>query len=54
LKFIFGVDKFKINKREYAEPATQEPIISIGKLFTKIIFEIIEVLKNDPRRRKTG
>ncbi|MDD5012682.1 MAG: hypothetical protein PHQ66_03515 [Candidatus Nanoarchaeia archaeon] len=53
-KFIFGVDRFKISKRKYAEPATQAPIISIGMLFTKIIFEIIDVLKKDLRRRKTG
>ncbi|MCL5018460.1 MAG: hypothetical protein M1416_01685 [Candidatus Pacearchaeota archaeon] len=39
---IFGIDKFKINKRTYAEPATQEFIISIGKLPAKITFETIE------------
>jgi len=28
---ILGIDRFKINRRIYAEPATQALIISIGK-----------------------
>jgi hypothetical protein len=45
--FIFGIDKFKINKRKYAEPAMQASTISTAKSLKRIIFpEVRETSKN--------
>jgi hypothetical protein len=49
--FIFGIDRFRINKRKYAEPATQAPIISIGIAPIQITFDVKEELKKKLRRK---
>ena len=38
---ISGVEKFMIASREYAEPATQAPIISMGNIFPSLNIVII-------------
>jgi len=51
LRFIFGKARFKTNKREYAEPAMQGPMISIGICLINKVWPCKETLNKRLKRK---
>lgn len=45
------VDRFNIKSKKYAEPATHEPIISMGSLLIIIILDTREASKNNLNKK---